>query len=136
MSGEDHWNWKGGITPEVEKIRKSKEYELWRRKIFARDEFRCMFPGCGNSGGELHAHHIVPINADIAEILSIENGISLCRKCHELVYGKEEQFIELFLSIVKGKKVDEQKYAKYLEIKVPEKTEIMCLWMWKIYKSS
>src|SRR5258708_6524755 len=35
--GEKNVNWKGGITPINEKIRKSIEYKLWRESIFMRD---------------------------------------------------------------------------------------------------
>ena len=43
--GEKHWNWKGGITPLNEQIRKSLEYKQWRMAIFQRDKFTCI--NCG-----------------------------------------------------------------------------------------
>jgi hypothetical protein len=34
LSGDKHWNWKGGISPEREKIRGSLELKLWKRAVF------------------------------------------------------------------------------------------------------
>ena len=80
-SGEKNHNWKGGITSEAEKIRKSIEYRLWREAVFARDNWTCQI--CGKRGnGTLNAHHIKPFS-DYPELrTSIENGITLCRECH------------------------------------------------------
>ena len=86
--GEKNHNWKGGVTPEAEKVRKSIEYRLWREAVFARDNWTCQM--CGKRGnGELNAHHIKPFS-DCPEFrTSIENGITLCRECHiEIHKGK------------------------------------------------
>src|SRR3990167_3197862 len=37
QSGENHYNWKGGITPLHNKIRESLEYKLWQDCILSRD---------------------------------------------------------------------------------------------------
>lgn len=85
--GESHPRWKGGITSEYLKIRTSAEYLEWRNKIFERDNFTCQH--CGdNRGGNLHAHHIKSF-AEFPELrLEINNGLTLCSKCHELVHFK------------------------------------------------
>lgn len=87
LSGKNHWNWKGGITPENKKIRDSLEIKLWREAVFARDNFICL--KCGdNKGGNLHAHHIQNF-ADYPELrTSIENGITFCKKCHTKFHKK------------------------------------------------
>ena len=36
LKGKRHWNWRGGITPIREKIRKIPEYKQWVGKIFKR----------------------------------------------------------------------------------------------------
>lgn len=80
QEGKDNPNWKGGITATNLKIRNSLEYTLWRKAIFERDEFTCQ--KCGQLGGVLRAHHIHNF-ADYLELrLAIDNGITLCNKCH------------------------------------------------------
>jgi hypothetical protein len=39
MRGENHPNWKGGLTSINQKIRSSLEYILWRRAVFERDNW-------------------------------------------------------------------------------------------------
>ena len=98
--------WKGGRMmnyPESEKIRKSSEYILWRKSIYKRDDFICQ--KCGKSGGKLNAHHIFNF-ADYPELrLAIDNGITLCKKCHlkfHKKYSKKnntKEQLEEFLNI-------------------------------------
>ena len=72
--------WRGGITPENLRIRHSIEIRLWREMVFARDGWTCQ--ECSQHGGKLNAHHIKSFSKHIELRTSIENGITLCRKCH------------------------------------------------------
>lgn len=81
--GTTPWNKVGnGITPVNEKIRKSAEYKEWRLQVFGRDNYTCR--SCGIRGTYLEAHHIKPF-AEFPELrLEVSNGMTLCKKCHDL----------------------------------------------------
>jgi len=70
-----------GKTPEAQKIRMSKEYRIWRKAVFERDDYTCVF--CGQHGGKLNADHIKRFS-DFPELrLAIDNGRTLCEECHK-----------------------------------------------------
>lgn len=92
--GNKHWNWKGGKTSLHVQIRSLLHYEIWRKSIFIRDKFSCV--KCNQLGGYKEAHHIKSMVDIIKEykiknvddaikckfLWNINNGITLCRKCH------------------------------------------------------
>ena len=86
--GEDHRWWKGGISPINELIRKSPEYKLWRKAVFERDEYTCIW--CGYKGKGIVADHIKPFALYPELRFAIDNGRTLCDKCHKTTntYGK------------------------------------------------
>ena len=100
--GEKSYQWKNGITPINEKIRKSLEIKLWRKANMERDNFNCQ--KCKIKGGKLHIHHINNF-ADFPELrFAIDNGITLSKKAHiefHKKYGKRnntrEQLEEFLL---------------------------------------
>lgn len=78
-------NWKGGVTNKNKLERNSKQYIDWRNSVFIRDEFVCQ--DCGQIGGNLHAHHIKSF-AKFKELrYDINNGLTLCFKCHKKIHG-------------------------------------------------
>ena len=56
QSGEKHASWKGGISPERNRIMQLIEYKEWRKAIYERDNYICQ--KCDQKGGNLNAHHI------------------------------------------------------------------------------
>ena len=99
ISGSNHHNWKGGISSLVRKIRTCFQYRQWRSDVFTRDDFVCQ--KCGKRGcGELNAHHIKSFfnilqryeittfeeALKCEELWNINNGITLCEKCHKETY--------------------------------------------------
>lgn len=79
--GKNNHEWKGGITPINEKIRKSLEYKLWREAVFARDNYQCVFGG-KEHGRKLNADHIKPFALFPELRFAIDNGRTLCVECH------------------------------------------------------
>lgn len=96
ISGKNHYNWKGGISPLVMKIRSCIKYHKWRLNVYQRDSYTCV--NCHQIGSKLEAHHVKSF-ADIInenkvdtmnkalnckELWNIDNGITLCKNCHKL----------------------------------------------------
>ena len=67
--------------------RNSPQYIEWRRAVFARDGYKCAI--CGQVGGTLNAHHIKPFAKYPDLRLELDNGITLCEKCHREVHRKK-----------------------------------------------
>lgn len=61
--------------------RSSLEYKNWRLMVLRRDNFTCQ--KCGKKGGYLEAHHIKSYAAHPELRLSVNNGQTLCKPCHE-----------------------------------------------------
>lgn len=83
--GEKSYLWKGGITNKNTAIRISFEYKLWRKAVFERDNYACIWCGFQSKGvkpPDIHADHIKPF-CDYPELrLAIDNGRTLCVPCH------------------------------------------------------
>lgn len=68
-------------------IRNSGEYSEWRRNVFERDNYTCK--ACGLKGGVINAHHIKHFSKFPKLRLDLNNGITLCKKCHRKVHRGE-----------------------------------------------
>ena len=80
MMGANNPSWKGGITPINTKIRNSPEYILWRKAIFERDNYTCIW--CKQYSGSLVADHIKPFALFPELRFALDNGRTLCVICH------------------------------------------------------
>lgn len=88
--GQKHWNWKGGVTPEIIKIRSSIEMKLWKNAVLARDNWTDQKTGV--KGGNIVVHHILNFSSYPELRTSIENGITLSKEAHlefHKIYGKK-----------------------------------------------
>lgn len=99
ISGENSASWKGGITKDNQKIRHSLEYNQWRRSVFMRDNYTCIW--CKVRGGKLEAHHIKTFALHKELRFDLNNGATLCNVCHNKTRWKEQEYEALFLTLLK-----------------------------------
>lgn len=80
--GENHPNYNPKLTlQERQKNRKYYEYQIWRRSVYERDKYTCQ--SCGDkTGGNLEAHHLDGHDWCKDKRTDVNNGITLCNKCH------------------------------------------------------
>lgn len=81
LRGKNAPNWQGGKTKLDKTIRDNLDYRLWRESIFARDNWTCQ--DCGARGLKLNAHHIKAFAKHKELRFAIDNGITLCKSCHQ-----------------------------------------------------
>jgi hypothetical protein len=88
QKGEKSHLWKGGLTEKNKAIRNSVDFALWREEVFKRDNWTCQ--DCKKrDGSELHPHHIKRFSEYPELRFVVENGVTLCRKCHGIRHGKK-----------------------------------------------
>jgi len=92
------------LTDEERKTKRAcVENDKWRNSIHKRDKFTCMV--CGKMGGYLHVHHIYNY-ADYKNLrLDIDNGITMCKKCHRefhRIYGDRNTSRQQFNEYASG----------------------------------
>lgn len=76
QKGEKSVNWKGGKSKELKRLRMSADFKIWRESVYKRDNWTCQ--ECGQRGGKLHPHHIMPF-AEYEDLrFDVNNGITLC----------------------------------------------------------
>ena len=109
LIGEKNGNWKGGITHEDVKIRKSDKYSNWRKKCMERDDYTCQISN--ERGGNLCVHHLDCFSDYRDERFNIKNGITIKKSIHTTfhnLFGKCHNTKEQFNEFIKnGGKVNE-----------------------------
>jgi len=96
LKGENHPNWKGGISSERARTSASREYKAWRVSVFERDHHKCV---CCEETKEVQTHHLVPYRDNKALSMDISNGATVCPTCHRLfhkIYGRKNNTKEQF----------------------------------------
>jgi len=93
---ESHF-WKGGVTENRVAI------GAWTRagapQIHEKFDYVCQ--ECGDRGGQLHAHHILPVYAHPEKAYDLNNLITVCEDCHRSIHsqGLELEFAQKFVPI-------------------------------------
>lgn len=91
-------------TPIYRSVRDCFKMSSWTQRVFKRDNYTCK--QCGLRGNELNAHHIKPFAQIMKsnnitsledalfceELWDLENGITLCKKCHTEIHKKNGGF--------------------------------------------
>lgn len=82
QTGEASNSWNPNLTDEERLINRNYfEYTEWRNLVYERDEYTCQ--SCGDDrGGNLNAHHLYSYSDYPDYRVSLRNGITLCRRCH------------------------------------------------------
>ncbi len=84
--GNENPNWRGGKLSEKRLLRETSEYKKWRKLIYERDNYTCQSCGDKSIKGHyvyLEAHHIKSFLEYPELRFDINNGITLCKRCHE-----------------------------------------------------
>lgn len=98
-SGENAYNYNPNKTLKQRmQERCYPEYRNWRISVYSRDNYTCM--SCKDAkGGNLIAHHIFSYAKNPTLRTDIDNGVTLCTKCHSDFHSRfgyynntEEQF--------------------------------------------
>ena len=108
QQGEKGSNYKGGITLLAQLIRHCFKYAEWRKNVFTKNNFTCI--ECKDRSKKEHAvyleaHHVKYFSQIIREhnittfeqameceeLWNVNNGVTLCRKCHNKTKIKREE---------------------------------------------
>jgi 5-methylcytosine-specific restriction endonuclease McrA len=77
-------------------------YKEWRRRVRKRDGNMCQMPQCGYKK-YLQVHHIRKWSNAPSLRYDVDNGITLCKNCHNRVNKCEALYQGLFMDIVRWK---------------------------------
>lgn len=85
--GENHYRWNSNLTDKDREKNKSRltisGYKEWRRKVFNRDNYKCIICGCSYSReNPLIPHHLNSWDNNKNQRLDVNNGATLCRYHH------------------------------------------------------
>lgn len=77
-------------------------YRKFRKDVIKRDKGKCQMPGC-KASKFLQVHHVSKWSGASALRYEVSNGITLCKRCHNQITGKETHYENLFREIINGK---------------------------------
>ncbi len=76
-------------------------YKQFRLQVLKRDRFTCKMCKVKGRRVRLNVHHIMKWASAASLRYDVDNGITLCRKCHDSIKGKENHYITYFLDLIK-----------------------------------
>ena len=79
--------WKGFTASGLKHLRKSAKWREWRKSVFERDNYTCQW--CEKRGVYLEPHHIKRVCDFPDLIFEKENGLTLCKNCHNITRTKK-----------------------------------------------
>ncbi len=95
--GADSNFWKGGVTESRVAV------GAWTRTMAPQvhEKFDYVCQHCGQHGGRLHAHPLLPVYAHPEEAYRFDNLVSVCEDCHRQIHnqGRELEFAQNFIPI-------------------------------------
>lgn len=95
VKGRKNPAWKGGTTPERQRLYKTPEWRQLVLAVWTRDGFKCQRCGVPSAGGRrtnLHAHHIGTW-AEYPELRTdMKNLVTLCKDCHLWVHSNQNRY--------------------------------------------
>ena len=84
-------------------------FDKWSKAVKDRDNWTCLRCATVAAGYKINAHHIVPSQYFMARALDIDNGCTLCAKCHRQVHAELDTYV---LNGVKFSATDFQNHLK------------------------
>lgn len=95
LSGPNHYRWKGGIKKAgfTKRAEETPGLPAWRQAVLERDAYTCQDCQRVYAPGQpgLNAHHILDYETHIPERTNVENGMTLCQRCHLKRHRKAQQ---------------------------------------------
>lgn len=81
---------KGAQSDELKLIRCSVKMRIWRKLVLERDNYTCQI--CGGKESDLNVHHIKCFSLYPESRFDVNNGITLCKKCHINLHKTEREW--------------------------------------------
>lgn len=78
-------------------------YKEWKAAVLKRDRNKCQMPNCRRKKN-LEVHHIIRYADSVYVRYEVDNGITLCKRCHYQIRNNESHFVSLFMEIVRSKR--------------------------------
>lgn len=104
--GKNHHWYNHSLTDKDREESKNRpeRYEFYK-KVFDRDNYTCVV--CNKRGGDLNAHHLNSYHWDKDNRDNIDNGVTLCKTCHNefhKIYGQKFNTKEQFENFLRNNK--------------------------------